>query len=270
MVFYQVCKFETDLIKIVKNIIKKFSYGSVVCVVGLILFGCNKGVNNSSVVFSLQFQDKKINCGQPTVHGMELSQFWFYLSQVKMEVNGEWRDITLPDTKWQHKNVALLGQHCSDNTEKNWQLVLNKDELVNGEKLAFSIAVPFELNHQNPLQAQSIFDNANMFWTWQQGYKSLRLDLKNDKEGWAYHIGAVGCKSPSVMRAPKAECREPNNINIEILDFKFNRNIVLDISRILSHIELSSESRCLSMPHQKSCNVLMGNLKNVRLPVYYQ
>lgn len=259
-----------DPIKIVKNITKSFAFGSFICAAGLTLFGCNKNVDSDSVAFSLQFQDKKISCKQPAVQGMELSQFWFYLSQIKLQVNGKWRDITLPKTKWQHNNVALIGQHCSDNIEKNWQLTLNKDELVDGEKLAFSIAVPFELNHQNPLQAQSIFDNGNMFWTWQQGYKSLRLDLKSDKAGWAYHIGAVGCKSPSVVRAPTKPCRILNHVNVEFVSFDINKPIRINLARIIEGITLSKSTRCLSMPTQNSCGQLMINMTDNQSPVFYQ
>jgi len=270
MVFYQVYKFEMGLIKVVKNIIKNFAYSGFICAVGLALFGCNKNVDTESLAFSLQIQDEKINCGQSAVQGMELSQFWFYLSQIRIEVNGEWRDVTLPNTKWQHDNVALIGQHCSDNTDKNWQLTLSQGELIDVKKLAFSIAVPFELNHQNPLKAQSIFDNANMFWTWQQGYKSLRLDLKGDNEGWAYHIGAVGCKSPSVMRAPTTPCRELNHINVELVDVDVNKPITIDLARVIEGIGLSKLSRCLSMPSQHSCAQLMINMTDTQSPVFYQ
>ena len=253
-----------------KSIKKLLKYSCVITALGGMQTGCKYSVNETSLVISPQFEDMKINCGQPMINGMELSQFWFYLSRFKVEINGQWHDLRLQTTKWQQNDVALVGQHCSENTDKNWKLALEDNMPTGINSLAFSIAMPFNLNHQSPLKAEGIFDNANMFWTWQQGYKSLRLDLKDDKEGWAYHIGAVGCNSPSVMRAPMTPCRETNHVNVELVNFDRNKPITVDLARIIEGIALSKSTRCLSMPTQNSCGQLMINMTDNQSPVFYQ
>jgi len=192
-----------------------------------------------------------------------------YLSNIQVKTNEEWNTVSLSDNQWQNRGTGLIGQYCRDSNDKNWQLAIG---VTKGKVQAFrfSIAVPFPENHQNPLTAEKIFDNSNMFWTWQQGYKSLRLDLSNDTDAWAYHIGAIGCKSPSVMRAPTHECRQTNNVDVVIDNIDFHAPIIIDISKIISGISLGDQSRCLSMPTQHVCHKLMDNMNSSSSPVFYQ
>lgn len=254
------------LIKVLKNI------GLLCCVTSMTLLGgCDNKKQDEDVEFLLQSDNNPVNCNSSLKQQYQLSQFWFYLSSLEVKSDKGWRPISLQTTKWQTDGVALIGQHCRDNQSQNLQLALIDALPDKISAISFKIAVPFNLNHQNPLRAQGIFDNGNMFWTWQQGYKSLRLDLDNHSgEGWAYHIGAVGCNSPSAMRAPKQQCREPNHINVLIEQFDKNKAIKVDIGRIVQGIELGASTRCLSMPTQKSCNELYRNMNSQNTSVFYQ
>ncbi|MCG7530932.1 metallo-mystery pair system four-Cys motif protein [Psychrobium sp. MM17-31] len=254
------------LIKVLKNIGLLCSVASIA-----LLVGCDNNKQNQYLEFLLQSDNIPVNCNSSLKQQYQLSQFWFYLSSVQVKGDKGWHPVSLQATKWQTDGVALIGQHCRDNQSQNWQLALTDALPEKISAISFKIAVPFNLNHQNPLQAQGIFDNGNMFWTWQQGYKSLRLDLDNHAgEGWAYHIGAVGCNSPSAMRAPKQQCREPNHINVLVEQFDKNKAIKVDIGRIVQGIELGASTRCLSMPTQKSCNELNRNMNNKNTSVFYQ
>ena len=58
-----------------------------------------------------------------------------------------------------------------------------------------------------------------MFWTWQGGFKFLRVDLmvpSNPPSRWNMHIGSTGCDSASPIDAPTAECTKPNRTTIVI------------------------------------------------------
>jgi len=249
-------------------VIKRFSF----LMLGFILLvGCN---SDSKLVFELKSNDALIECQQPIFRQQtwQLDQFWFYVSDVKMKVNNSWQQVSLPNNQWQHDNVALLGIHCHESSDKNWQIDLADPALLEqSSAIKFKIAVPFNKNHQNPLKATSIFDNSNMFWTWQQGYKSLRLDLSSpNADAWAFHVGAIGCHSPSALRSPKMQCRQPNHMTITIDSFNPKKPLTIELSHLIKGVELSHDNRCLSMPTQSSCGGLMANLNNVSRPVFTQ
>ncbi len=53
-------------------------------------------------------------------------------------------------------------------------------------------------NHANPAAALAPLNVGSMFWTWQLGYKFLRLDVRrqdSDTSAWSLHLGSEGCQS---------------------------------------------------------------------------
>lgn len=238
-----------------------------------LLVACTeRGQQTASIEFSPRVQQQQLHCNEMLLNETtwQLEQLWFYASDFQWQGEAGWQPLALVDNLWQQQQVALIGRHCDDNKMQNWQVVFAQELIESAKSLKFKIAVPFSLNHQNPLQAEGIFDNANMFWTWQQGYKSFRFDIKSDEQGWAYHLGAVGCHSPSVVRAPQQQCRQPNHLEVTITDFKPAEVITIDIMKIVKDINLSHATRCLSMPTQRSCYRLMSNMKNQESPVFSQ
>lgn len=193
----------------------------------------------------------------------QLDQFWFYLSKIETKTKQGWQQLTLAKNKWQHDNIVLLGQHCIDSEDSNWQIVFSpKIELPSATQLRFKLGLPFSKNHQSPMRAESIFANSNMFWTWQQGYKYLRLDLQHsqaDKQ-WAFHLGATGCRSLSPIRPPTEPCEHPNDITVTIALESPHLEIHIDLAQLLSNVEPSKQTRCLSLPTQPSCPTLIENL----------
>ena len=236
-----------------------------------LLVGCN---NDKSLNFDPQFNGVSVACKQPLHQqpSWTLEQFWFYVSDIQVKSGGKWQSLSMVNTPWQQSNVALIGMHCNESNDNNWTISSEHSKLLSSATtLKFKIAVPFVKNHQNPLKAQGIYDNANMFWTWQQGYKSLRFDLSSSEgESWAFHVGAIGCQSPSVLRAPKNQCRQPNVIDITVTDFDVNIPLTIELAHILTGIEPSLENRCLSMPTQTICQSLITNMNNSKRPVFVQ
>lgn len=95
------------------------------------------------------------------------------------------------------------------------------------QALEFTVGVPEHLNHHNPLRAQAPLNDSSMFWSWQQGYKFLRIDgvYANDRsasgsEGnWVFHLGSTGCDSPSALRPPEEPCRNSHRVRVHLQDF---------------------------------------------------
>jgi len=210
-------------------------------------------------------QSHRLDCQQniASTSSWQLNQVWFYLSELSINTSQGWQALPLKGTQWQQHNIALLGQHCSQHGSRNWQIQLASPmpKHHTGE-LRFSLGLPWQKNHQNPLTAKGIFANSNMFWSWQQGYKFFRLDLRNEQQGisWAFHLGATGCRSPSAVRAPQQACTQPNKPLITLTNVDGDQTIALDLNRLLAKVTLAQDSRCLSLPTQSSCARLLTNL----------
>src|SRR5690606_39726454 len=65
----------------------------------------------------------------------------------------------------------------------------------------------FALNHLDASTAPSPLNFTAMFWSWQSGYKFLRVDTADDT--FRVHLGSTGCSSPGPSRPPTS-CSAPN------------------------------------------------------------
>jgi uncharacterized repeat protein (TIGR04052 family) len=188
-----------------------------------------------------------------------LRSFQFYIS--KIQLNGEMQNINYDgNLKEVNNRLALVGGTCRD--ALNWQIEL-KSEAKLKSVLEFELAVPFELNHKNPLTAQFPLNQSDMFWTWQLGHKFLRLDLVNQTEkdeNWSFHLGSTGCDSASVMRSPKSPCKNPNRVSFSIKDFESNKPIYITFNNLVSGLELSKKTSCMGDLNQSACSALYQNL----------
>jgi len=129
------------------------------------------------------------------------------------------------------------------------------------EQLSFTLAVPFELNHQNPLSQPSPLNLPSMFWSWRSGHKFFRLDMQGPDKNWVFHLGSVGCTAASIMRSPQSECVQPNRVSFD-LDKKYDgTKLVMHLDRLITDIPMQNDSSCLFNSGQESCAVLMSNFK---------
>ena len=87
----------------------------------------------------------------------------------------------------------------------------------NYRAIRFTVGVPFELNHANPLRALPPLDRGDLFWTWQTGYKFLRAEFVLEGTEGAFHLGSTGCSSASALRPPAAPCAQPNRMRVELV-----------------------------------------------------
>ncbi len=206
----------------------------------------------------------------PIKNAWTLNQIQFYLSEFKN--NGQSVSLISKKNSNQQSSIVLLGNACSSkkgNDSGNWNVYF-ENELESGT-LSFKLGVPFELNHRNPLKQSTPLNQSDMFWTWQQGHKFLRIDLdktvtesnKNNQTGWQFHLGSTGCKAASVMRSPSSPCRHPNQIEFS-LDYQNQSTLILNLKPILEPIitdpDLSKVS-CMSNMTSKVCHQLMSSLQ---------
>jgi len=229
----------------------------LVILVLILIIACNKK-EPIQLQFQPVFKGKKIACDDSfsvKESQWQINALSFYVSklkinQQKLHVNGLDADT----------DVSLLGGVCRQSM--NW-IVNIEDEIKVGGNLSFELAVPFELNHKNPLTAPFPLNQPDMFWAWQLGHKFIRLDMANQTiqgEDWSFHLGSTGCDSASVMRAPKKPCKQPNRFNFNIENFNPDKPIYIHLDRVFNHLPLVNDNNCMGSITSPGCQVIYANL----------
>jgi uncharacterized repeat protein (TIGR04052 family) len=144
----------------------------------------------------------------------------FYVSNVHL-LNDQGESVPLAlieDGKWQNDGIALLdfedgSAACSEigNVDLNREV---KGTLPAGEYngIVFDLGIPFELNHQDVVAAETPLNIPALWWNWQYGYKFARIDLATDAPApdnqFFIHLGSTGCGEAMDMSAEAEEATE--------------------------------------------------------------
>lgn len=236
-----------------------------VLILSLLLISCGDEPKLYKLNFSPTFQGDVLNCNESFSNeniDWQLSQLQFFISHIELQdLNDNWQALPLKSQSKQSDNIVLLGQDCEEKNSSNW-IVSFVNEVADSQfkKVRFSLGVPFELNHLNPLVQSSPLNDSSMFWVWQTGHKFVRFELENEETHWLFHLGSTGCKSPSVMRSPIKNCLNPN---LFIFEASIGSNgVEFDMTELLDGISLHAESSCQSSPENPSCQRLFMNMRD--------
>ncbi|AZQ83270.1 metallo-mystery pair system four-Cys motif protein [Colwellia sp. Arc7-635] len=232
---------------------------------------------NKSMKVQLLWQDESLNCQSTFTAGQEnntwfIEQFQFFISDIQFGSDSSgWQPAKLSKTAFQTGGTALLGTNCStaqkditSTNQGNWKIEFAADMVMNERnRIRFTLGVPFESNHLNPISQQSPLNLSSMFWVWQTGHKFLRLELAGNNKQWLFHLGSTGCHSASVMRAPKKACRYPNRFDFDIpIANNDDGQLILnvDLAALLQDVSLTTTSNCQSEADSVNCQQLFSNL----------
>jgi len=229
---------------------------------------CSKKPVESTLTISPLWQDQLINCDTVfNINGgkWRIRDFSVYMSQFEyQDAAGRWHKVVLDVNKDSSSEVVLLTPECSDNAKGyNWQIA-TKNNIQQWQKVKFTLGVPFELNHENPIFQKSPLNVPSMFWVWRTGHKFLRLEMESEKDDWLFHLGSVGCHAKSAIRAPEKPCQFPNTFSYEV-DLQENKEINLDVGVLLNEITLNGDNSCKSSRDNSACLSLFNNLSNQSL-----
>lgn len=217
------------------------------------LAGCQPQ-NPAPLPLQLQWQGQPLRCDSALTLGgqtFQLAQLQLFLSDFSQS-----KPIALKPGPYSNDRLVLLGIDCQSNDAGQWQIPLASN-LTTGP-LSFTVGVPADLNHQNPLVAEAPLQQTDMHWSWQHGYKFLRLDLTGHAN-WSLHLGSTGCSSPSVMRAPGMPCQQPNQIQVNV-QYSGQQHLVLDLAPLLQDFGANGDNSCMSDPQTHSCQQLLSRL----------
>ncbi len=225
---------------------------------------CGPSKLDVNIPFAVSWNGEPLSCNGATT---TLTDLRFYINDARLvAADGTHRDIVLaPDQTWQNDAVALIdledGTGACDNgtAETNAMLV---GSVRNGDYrgLQFTIGVPFELNHANPLTAIPPLDDPEMHWHWRSGYKFLRAGIRTADDGFWIHAGSTGCEGTV---GAITGCRFPNRILVELDDFVPGESrVVVDLAMLVASVALDdgNATDCSSGPAEAACIAPFGAL----------
>ncbi len=228
---------------------------------------------------------------------VKVADFRVYVSNFRL-IGSDGAEVPVQldqDGTWQLDGSALLDFEdataaCANGTPETNTIVRGTVPDGNYMGLAFDIGLPFGQNHGDASLAASPLNLTAMFWSWQGGYKFIKIDLSTSGRplpapmkmeastgmdmseaptGWSLHLGSTGCAADSRTSAPAAECANPNRIAVKLDAFMPGMagmdTVVLDPAPVLAVSDLDTNAPdtspgCMSFPKDADCVAVMNRL----------
>ncbi len=223
--------------------------------------------------------DQAFGCGQSyegigaTSSTLTLQDFRLYISDVRLvAADGSEVPVALDqETPFQTEDLALLdfedgsGGCESGTAEINTRIT---GEVPEGDYtgLRFVLGVPFDLNHGDAALAPSPLNLSSMFWSWNGGYKFLRVDARSAglPDGLRLHLGSSGCD----MNGDGAVtgCANPNRPEVTLAAFDVDADTVkVDIAALLAGSDIDANAAdtppgCMSTLEDADCGPIFESL----------
>jgi len=198
----------------------------------------------------------------------------------------DFRDKADVDETGVIQEICTTGDDANPNFKDSITGTITLDSGTVISDIAFTIGVPFELNHADQAAAEEPLRNpgmaTGMTWNWQNGYKFMALEVlpvggitrPTDAEylnsRWNIHLGSTGCEvSTSELAegtAPEA-CDAPNRLDVTLpvggLELA-NLAISIDYEALVSTVNLSQDeggaAGCMSFAGDPECDRIFNNL----------
>jgi uncharacterized repeat protein (TIGR04052 family) len=198
---------------------------------------------------------------------IEVTDFRFYASNIRLVRRDgvEVPVVLTQDGLWQNGGVALVDFEdgtgpCMNGTPETRALIEGEVPTGDYTRVRFDVGLPFDVNHREPTLQPSPLNLSKMFWSWNAGYKFMRLDLKStgQPKGWVIHLGSTGCEPGDKPITVPVTCRHANLPAVD-LPFSTGRDVIqLDLKALLaeSNVDTNQEQTalgCMSGPTDADC-----------------
>ncbi len=215
---------------------------------------------------------------------VRISDFRMYVHDVTLvDASGARVPVTLDVAEpWQDGQVAMLDFEdatgaCSNGTpDVRHQLSGTIPESAQGswQRLEFTLGVPFERNHGDPTVQPSPLSQTRLFWSWNAGYKFMRVDMRATPadsataapKSWVIHLGSTGCTPSGGASVVPTTCANPNRARIALDAINPLRDtITVDLGALLADSDLlvnteKTAAGCMSAGTDPDCGPLFGSL----------
>jgi uncharacterized repeat protein (TIGR04052 family) len=218
-------------------------------------------------------------CGQKyeqigtTKSVISIVDFRFYVSRLRLlRPDGSEQAVSLmQDGLWQLDDIALLDFEdgtagCANGTEQMRDLIEGHAPAGKYVGVRFDLGLPFEKNHREPTLQPSPLNLSRMFWSWNAGYKFLRLDLRStgQPKGWMLHLGSTGCTPAGTPTTPAVSCARPNIVTVDLPAFDVASDVVeFDLRSLLARSDVDVNTPktgegCMSGLSDPECGPLLS------------
>jgi len=229
-----------------------------------------------TIKFAARVGTQPFVCGQSytglgtTASTASATEFMMYVSDVKLlTAAGTEVPVTLTqDNKWQLENIALIdfaaggaGTDCANaSAETNLQVVGTVPGGATYTGIRYTLGLPFARNHGDATTAAGPLSATTMFWSWNGGYKALRLDLRSTgiPTGWVVHLGSTGCTPTGSATTVPTSCTARNVMTYTLNNFNAStQTIVADVATFLAasnlDINQGGPAGCMSGTTDNDC-----------------
>jgi uncharacterized repeat protein (TIGR04052 family) len=230
--------------------------------------------------FEAQFGDEAFDCGaeysgigvtEATVSPLDLRLFVHDVQLVRS--GGEPEPLLLADDGlWQHEGVALLDFEDATGTCETGSPGVNRSLRGTAEgyddytAVAFTLGVPTAKNHLDGATAAAPLDAPGMWWSWQGGYKYMKVDVASEANpgGFFFHLGGTNCDGSPTQGY---ECQHENLARIEVA-LSESGGVVLDLAPLYRSVDVNaipdSETDfipgCMGSSSDPECALMFGAL----------
>jgi uncharacterized repeat protein (TIGR04052 family) len=220
------------------------------------LIGCGSPEDSSSRSFELEFQARfgaePVDCGADLSDlgssgvAAKLLDFRLFVHDVELvRAGGQRVPFHLAvDGVWQRDGVALLdfedGSGSCETGSSDTNVTLRGDAPPHDDYtgVAFTLGVPERLNHLDAATAPAPFNTPGLWWSWQGGYKYVKIDIATDDHpgGFFFHLGGTNCAGTP---AEGFACQYANLGRIELSASGLGA-IVIDGASLYRELDLSA------------------------------
>jgi uncharacterized repeat protein (TIGR04052 family) len=201
---------------------------------------------------------------------LALTDLRFYVHDVALlKSDGAAVQLQLDQTApWQTDRIALIDLEdgtggCRTGSAEARTTVTGRATAENYQGLRFTLGVPFDLNHANPVEAKAPLDQTVMHWHWQAGYKFLRAGIVEDGRQTWVHIGSTGCRGR--IGAVEA-CTRPNRVTVTVRGFDPTSDAVtVDVGALFKNAMGDGEAHCMAEQDNPICAAIFANLEGAEV-----
>lgn len=227
--------------------------------------------------------DAPFQCGQSysgigtTGASITASDFRFYVHNVRLvNARGDTvRAALAPLAPWQDRDVALVDFEngtatCANGTPETHPEITVLAPAGEYRGVAFTMGVPFARNHGDLASQAPPLSLSRLFWSWNAGYKFLRVDMRATQgdsaaTAWVIHLGSTGCTGAPGAKAPTS-CSHGNRPEIALSGFDPAHDVIVaDLAALLSRSDVRKNQPqtamgCMAAPNDADCGGLFASL----------
>lgn len=190
----------------------------------LLLTACSTGPQPVALSFAAELAGQPFSCQEsyplPDGRALRFNDLRVFVHDLQLvDDKGTHHPVALDSSSpWQTEALALLDFEdgtgsCRNGSAPTHTTLTGAADGGPWTGLQFKVGVPFADNHADPAKAQAPLSLTSMHWSWQGGYKFLRLDADLGESSTLVHLGSTGCAGTI---GDMSACGQPNRPQVTL------------------------------------------------------